>query len=502
VTPVGDYKRVVDITFPTDRRTTYTDTFDAPRDGGARVHQATDLMGTKNWKLYATVAGTVCSLTGVDAPAPSYGYSLGLCGDDGLRYNYLHINNDTPGTDDAQGGPEFAYAPRILKGTRVARGQWLALLGDSGNAESTSPHLHFEIEDPAVTNPYGTHHLDPYFSLQSALQRTDYAVDPGAPTLDAVTRVAGDDRIATAIELSHAAFPSAGSVVIASATSVADSIAAGPLAAAVKGPVLLTDGARLDPRVLDEIRRLGATAALLVGGSEALTPAVEIELADAGIANRSISRFAGEDRNATAAAVAQRVWRDVPVAQRRAIVALGAHADPARAWPDALTAGWLGAAISAPVLLVTLSALPAATALALQDAHDAVVVGGLAAVTDGVFKNVQSEVGSVPRRLSGADRYATSAAVADYALAAKTTTALGSVWAMTGRSPGDALAAGSGVARLGGTLVLIDGLDGHSDAAIGRWLRSRVDRITQAQVLGGTFVATDAAASRLARRIT
>ncbi len=312
VTPVGDYKQVVHITFPADRQTTFTESYDDPRSGG-RVHKATDVMGTKNWKLYAAVGGTVCSMTGVDGPMPSYGYALSVCGDDGRRYNYLHINNDTPGSDDGQGGPEFAYAPALLRGARVARGQWIALLGDSGNAEGTTPHLHFEIEDPAVTDPYGSHRLDPYFSLQAARQRADYATDPGAPTLDAVSRIAGEDRVATAIALSRVAFPAAPSVVIASSTSVADSIAAGPLAATVKGPVLITNGSTLDPRVIEEVRRLGATSAVLVGGSAALAPVVEVELADrTGMPAGSISRLAGDDRNATAAVVAQRVWRDLP----------------------------------------------------------------------------------------------------------------------------------------------------------------------------------------------
>ncbi len=183
------------------------------------------------------------------------------------------------------------------------------------------------------------------------------------------------------------------------------------------------------------------------------------------------------------------------------MIALGTHTDPARAWPDALTAGWLGAATSAPVLLVTLSDMPPATTTALQDAQQAVVVGGLAAVTDAVFQAVQATIGSTPRRLSGADRYATSAAVADYVLSLKVGS-LTTAWAMTGRSPADALAAGAGVARLSGVLLLIDGLDGRADAAAGRWLRSRVDRIAQANALGGTKVVTDNAVTRLRYRIT
>ncbi len=47
--------------------------------------------------------------------------------------------------------------PACELGSRVERGQHVAYMGDSGNAESTSPHLHFSITDPTITDPYGTH---------------------------------------------------------------------------------------------------------------------------------------------------------------------------------------------------------------------------------------------------------------------------------------------------------------------------------------------------------
>jgi len=76
--------------------------------------------------------------------------------DDGVTYNYLHLNNDTPGTDDGSGGGKNAFAPDIRRGNRVMQGQLLGFVGDSGNSEDTVPHLHFEMfEGDEPLNPYG-----------------------------------------------------------------------------------------------------------------------------------------------------------------------------------------------------------------------------------------------------------------------------------------------------------------------------------------------------------
>ena len=72
-------------------------------------------------------------------------------------------------------------------------------------------------------------------------------------------RVAGSDRVATAIALSQRSFRSAPAVVIARSDAYADALAAAPLAGKLHAPVLLTPPSSLDGRVADEVARLGAT---------------------------------------------------------------------------------------------------------------------------------------------------------------------------------------------------------------------------------------------------
>src|SRR5437588_12354465 len=96
------YHRIV---FPVQEKVSFSDDFGAARAGG-RSHQGNDLMGAKLDHELAAVDGTVTSLKVADGTGIS-GNMLTLRGDDGWFYYYIHVNNDTPGTDDGANPPEF-----------------------------------------------------------------------------------------------------------------------------------------------------------------------------------------------------------------------------------------------------------------------------------------------------------------------------------------------------------------------------------------------------------
>jgi len=145
-----DYRR---IHFPVEGAVRFSDDFGDPRSGG-RTHAGNDLMGSKMQKLLSTVDGRV-TFTRVDASGLS-GNMLTIRDAEGWQYRYIHINNDTPGTDDGANPANAIFAPGITTGTSVRAGQHVAFLGDSGNAEGTAPHLHFEIirPDGSPINPW------------------------------------------------------------------------------------------------------------------------------------------------------------------------------------------------------------------------------------------------------------------------------------------------------------------------------------------------------------
>jgi hypothetical protein len=165
-----EYRR---IHFPVEGAVSFSDDFGAPRTG--HTHEGNDLMGKKLQHLLAAVDGTV-TYAKVDLTGTS-GNMLTIKDAEGWQYRYIHINNDTPGTDDGLNPPEFIFAPGIVNGTKVTAGQFVAFLGDSGNAESTGPHLHFEVRMPDGTA------VDPWTSLRLAQglpagTRCGYDVNP------------------------------------------------------------------------------------------------------------------------------------------------------------------------------------------------------------------------------------------------------------------------------------------------------------------------------------
>jgi hypothetical protein len=138
---------------------TYRDDFGDPRTG--HTHQGNDLMVGKLRPLLAVNDATVRRIF-VDNGTATQGNMLVLRDGDGWEYWYLHINNDTPGTDDGLNPPEFAFAAGITAGASVKAGQVVAFAGDSGDAETAGSHLHFEI------HPAGAAAVDPYPTLRLA----------------------------------------------------------------------------------------------------------------------------------------------------------------------------------------------------------------------------------------------------------------------------------------------------------------------------------------------
>jgi hypothetical protein len=107
-----------------------------------------DIMGPKMTPLVAAADGTISWMR----HDSGRGNIIYLTDDAGWQYTYIHINNDTPGTDDGANHYDQAFGPGIERGARVTAGQLIAYLGDSGNAEWTAPHLHFEVVDPSGRN--------------------------------------------------------------------------------------------------------------------------------------------------------------------------------------------------------------------------------------------------------------------------------------------------------------------------------------------------------------
>lgn len=306
----------------------------------------------------------------------------------------------------------------------------------------------------------------------------------------AVERVGGADRSATASAVSGSLLPTCPAsgcpaVVLANSDDPVDALAGAPLAADLGAPLLLTDSDGLDAVTEREIRRLGAGTAVLLGGTDALSPQVEDDLGAVGV--RRVERVAGADRYATAAAVAQHLApEDVIVAR----------SGPGEASADAAGAWTLAAADAGAVLLVAGDGVPAATRDALRqlDVERITVVGGEAAAPVAVADQLAVTVDPI-LRLGGATRYETGALVARRS--AEVGADAGAVFVADGRSSSDAVVAGAAAATQGGVLLLVDGGDTSASPAFLEHMEDHRGILREVVLVGGSEVVRDETVERV-----
>ncbi|MHB8925646.1 MAG: cell wall-binding repeat-containing protein [Coriobacteriia bacterium] len=332
--------------------------------------------------------------------------------------------------------------------------------------------------DPALTYMSGFH---PEGSTRIfAAGDTAYAV-----TLDGAVRVLaftgtserafGATRYDTAVDVSKQ-FASATHVVIATGSNYPDALAGAPLAYALGAPLLLSGPSGLSSSALAEVERLGATNAIIIGGTGAVPETVRTQLAGKGIPTGNVVRIAGSDRFDTSRLLALRLQAELGGADLPlAFVATGAN------FPDALAAAGVAAKLGAPILLVKSGSIPAATSSALDTLGviDTVVLGREGAVSAGVAAQLPS-----PLRIGGVDRYETAADVAAWAVDSSGAgfTAEDLIIA-TGANFPDALSSGAFGALEDAPTLLVSG---DVPAPTAAFVTARKASVAKLYVIGGT----------------
>ncbi|MBN2405033.1 MAG: cell wall-binding repeat-containing protein [Coriobacteriia bacterium] len=289
-------------------------------------------------------------------------------------------------------------------------------------------------------------------------------------------RIAGSDRVRTAIDVSKKAFPeSARYVIIATSLDFPDALVGAPLAATVNGPVLLTPTSYLTDAVATEIKRLGAKNAIVLGGPSALSANVVAQLkSKAGVT--TVSRVGGQDRYETALLISRRM-RDRTRIITKAMVVSGKN------WPDAIAAAPLAAANDWPIVLVAGTWIPddSSRVLAEYGITSTIIVGQSDVVSSGVEDKLPS-----PTRIGGNDRFETSALLAEYSLSHGLLP--GRMIVTTGLNFPDALAAGALGGRSRAPILLVRTSDPtpfvfayatkHGDELVDLWAIGETDVVS------------------------
>ncbi len=156
-------------------------------------------------------------------------------------------------------------------------------------------------------------------------------------------RVDGDDRVETGIKISQKYYDKAKTVIVVRHDLFPDSMTASVLAKLKDAPILLNPTDKLDSRVADEIKRLGAEEIIIVGGQNSVSEKVREEL-KAYDSDKNVERIAGVDRYGTSEMVAKRVV-GITGKKNTGVVASG------QVFPDALSVGTFASREGYPILL-------------------------------------------------------------------------------------------------------------------------------------------------------
>ena len=106
------------------------------RDGGRRKHKGIDIFASKGTAVVAVADGIVSYI----GEQPKGGLCLWLTTEAGTSFYYAHLDR---------------WAPGLYDGMDVASGVLLGYVGNTGNARTTPPHLHFAVNDnDEMVNPY------------------------------------------------------------------------------------------------------------------------------------------------------------------------------------------------------------------------------------------------------------------------------------------------------------------------------------------------------------
>ena len=310
-----------------------------------------------------------------------------------------------------------------------------------------------------------------------------------------VERVAGDYARDTSAMISSKTFGSSKWVVLARDDDFADAMSATGLAGALNCPIILTDRNGLSNSAREEIVRLGATHAYVIGGKGAMPGNFEVELASIGctVQQRVYGNAAYDTSVACARIIASLNRSDGITAP--VIVAYGQN------FQDALSMSSFAYAHRAPIFLQTFGSTAAqrgltseAVSLVRSDYQGSIVyvAGGPGAVSDASL----SEIGGADVRLYGDDGYGTSVRIAEYMVENSLLDASTVVFASGAQAPKglDALSGAALAGRSHGVMLLVNDqskLGSTNTCVISEFLAPYADQVRHVYVLGGQFVVTE-----------
>ena len=282
------------------------------------------------------------------------------------------------------------------------------------------------------------------------------------------SRISGENRYQTAIEISKKHFTSSENIVLTSANELVDSLTSTPLATSLKSPILLSGKSEVNANTLNEIKRLNAKNIYIVGGESTIPKTVESNLKQQGY---NVVRVSGKDRYRTSVEVGKKVL-EKSGNKNKIVLASGSN------MVDALCGNSISAKENIPVLLTQIDELNEYTKKAIKqwNVNEIVIVGGKLSISGKVEQDLKS-MGIKITRLSGKDRFETSVEVAKclYPNAEK-------ILIANGYNYVDALVSGP-ITQINNTPIILFEKD-KIPSSVQKYLND--SRIKEIQIIGGT----------------
>jgi hypothetical protein len=388
----------------------------------------------RNWYHACTNTHVICPEARLGDTYYAYSANHGRTFSRNYRITDRSLNNDVG--FDYRFGTYWAYGPQsvALGGNKLLIG-WMD--SRAGNFQTDSQDIYLSQVTVGASGPIPTSSIslprDPV-AMSVALSRRAYPSGPEAVLAStfATRNVTG--------------------VVIVNKHDLAGALAAGVLARANLGTVLLSSSSGLTAAARAEVARLQPVSAYVVGSVASLSPHVVSDLVAAGVPSTAITRLAGANTPDAARLIAEAADRRDANATAAGTPAFDGAIIANPKSPDAVAAAVLAADRRLPILYVSRNGLPGATAGALKQLaiKRTLVIGDTRAVGNAVLRQLPS-----PVRVAGSDVYAISSALIRPSVLRGVPD--NAVYVTDGTNPMESALLGAPIARIGALQLVASG---------------------------------------------
>lgn len=279
-----------------------------------------------------------------------------------------------------------------------------------------------------------------------------------------VQRLGGNDRYETSVKISQNKWQNSDYIILVSGENFPDALSAATLAKKYNAPILLVEGTEIRIIIKNEILRLGAKNAIIVGGTGVISTKIDSQLKSIGI---KFTRLQGKDRYETSLEVAKLIGTKNGV-----VLTSGEN------FPDAVSVAPIAAMKQMPILLVPKDKIPDATYKFINSGKvtNCYVVGGLGAISDSAVNKLRNY-----KRLNGQDRYETNSAVINEFIS---NINFNATYVANGEGFADALSGSAAAAKTSSPIVLINNSINMQKPIV----KSNIKSVYSITMLGGEAV--------------